>query len=217
LLDRDVGSYADVLAGLLPGLRELRAPLAAGYLWLLLLWLAFGDEFPSAGEVHPGPVERLYQLEPVISSLGLAVVASVGAYVVGSIAVDMTVAIGRFFSSGLSKVGLGDYGLDRADAERREMAKVRLLDESAALHAEVDRPDSEASFRLALWPPTLALVIYASASIDPLWIFGLVLPLALAVQWLVLRRRANAALRVAAAARPSISQPPPDAGQAPLW
>lgn len=30
-----------MLASLLPGLRELRAPLAAGYVWLLALWLSF--------------------------------------------------------------------------------------------------------------------------------------------------------------------------------
>jgi hypothetical protein len=32
-----------MLLNILPGLRELRAPLAAGYLWLLVGWLAFGD------------------------------------------------------------------------------------------------------------------------------------------------------------------------------
>jgi hypothetical protein len=49
-----------VLAGLLPGVRELRAPLAAGYLWLLYGWLTAANSFPSAGETKPEAIERLY-------------------------------------------------------------------------------------------------------------------------------------------------------------
>lgn len=75
-----------MLGNVLPGLRELRAPLAAGYLWLLFAWLVWGDELPTSKEVRSDPaLDRLYELEPVISSIGLAVVASVAAYMVGSI------------------------------------------------------------------------------------------------------------------------------------
>jgi hypothetical protein len=86
-----------MLASVMPGLRELRAPLAAGYLWLALSWLVLGDALPASDEVN-GPFARLYELEPVVSNLGLAVVASVGAYILGSIAIDVQVRIGQRLS-----------------------------------------------------------------------------------------------------------------------
>ena len=83
-----------MLSNVLPGLRELRAPLAAGYLWLTWSWLVWGDDLPTRAEVS-GPLARLYALEPVVSKLGVAVVASVGAYIVGSIAIDMQSRLGH--------------------------------------------------------------------------------------------------------------------------
>jgi hypothetical protein len=37
-----------MLASLLPGLRDLRAPLAAGYLWLAAGWLYFAPLLPAS-------------------------------------------------------------------------------------------------------------------------------------------------------------------------
>ncbi|MFC3455111.1 hypothetical protein [Amycolatopsis speibonae] len=39
-----------MLSSLLPGLRELRAPIASGYVWLLGLWLAFRPGLPPAAQ-----------------------------------------------------------------------------------------------------------------------------------------------------------------------
>jgi hypothetical protein len=78
-----------MLTSLLPGLRELRAPLAAGYLWLLLFWLVLGDELPTSSESKADALDRAYRLEPVLSQLGLAIVVSVAACVIGSIVTDM--------------------------------------------------------------------------------------------------------------------------------
>src|SRR5690349_15031744 len=85
-----------MLANVMPGLRELRAPLTAGYLWLLWAWLTFGGLLPNA--TTPGHLARLYDLGPVVSDFGLAVVASVAAYVIGSIVIDAQVLIGRRFT-----------------------------------------------------------------------------------------------------------------------
>lgn len=193
-----------MLAGILPGVRELRAPLAAGYLWLLILWIAFGDALPTKDEVEPGgPVERFYDLEPVVSSLGLAVVASVAAYIIGSIAVEAQGYIGSLIRD------LGPEG-ETMGGSRRDVAKTRLLDLSEPLHAEVDRPDSEATFRMALWPPILVLVIYAGFEFDTWWFIALLVPVALIWQWLMFRVRAERALGVAAEARPEILAPAPE-------
>jgi hypothetical protein len=68
-----------VLLNILPGLRELRAPLAAGYLWLLVGWLAFGDaELPRHAR------EFLEEFR----GLGDAVALSFAAYLLGALLSD---------------------------------------------------------------------------------------------------------------------------------
>jgi hypothetical protein len=74
----------NLLASILPGVRELRAPLAAGYLWLLNFWLWFGDALHDQGPT-PGIVSKLQALEGVISTFGLAIVISFAAYLVGAV------------------------------------------------------------------------------------------------------------------------------------
>jgi hypothetical protein len=393
-----------MVSNVLPGLRELRAPLAAGYLWLTVLWLIFGASLPTRTEVKSSPLERLHELGPLVSDIGRAVIVSVAAYLVGSVAIDAQrslLTLGRLdaFRSVISSFGNGarlsrgaedalesvvadapeahrwyvmravrvirrldqrpelrDFliarlqsllvpeskgslrdpaatglsedeieryetrlnklvrgnvmaewlwaaGLERfvpalsnpyvhfgaqavsvffnpgderqnmivyepdnvtyithdrssssdvsADGggaelvpatghvgdsvpemehavengvgnlepvlrqlpsiteparawidENRDVVKVRLLDLSPALHSEVDRPDAEATFRMALWPPLVTMLLYLSFAHSWLWMLGLVLPIALVLQWLVLRRTANDALVTAVAANP---------------
>jgi hypothetical protein len=64
-----------VLASLLPGVRELRAPLAAGYLWLMSGWLAWT---PECGD--SALTDAMCRLDSLISVLGLAVVTSFAAF-----------------------------------------------------------------------------------------------------------------------------------------
>jgi hypothetical protein len=44
------GRVGVVLTSLLPGLRELRAPLSAGTIWLLAGWFAVEPSVPASGE-----------------------------------------------------------------------------------------------------------------------------------------------------------------------
>jgi hypothetical protein len=268
-----------MLGNVLPGLRELRAPLAAGYLWLVTLWLVWGDKVPTGNERKAPPLDRLYRLEPIVSSVGLAIVASVAAYVVGSIAIDIQTWLGRqllkrFPGRGesfrlteagervlrrASRLEIGDLEVRRAsvgadavaadlvarvdvsaneadatrdqvkaigstmaaqddarpdrasraemaelappvanlDASVRNLLKTRLLAVSQPLHAEVDRPDAEATFRMALWPPLTLLVMYLAIQVSWWWAFALLVPALLVWQWLSLRRQANDALVLA--------------------
>ena len=309
-----------MLGYVLPGLRELRAPLAAGYLWLLFVWLVWGDTLPTNSTLKDEtPLDRLYRLEPVISSIGLAVVASVAAYILGSIVIDVQTKIGKRIADfmvgmmaeatpaprdlgGMSVAGrlsltdAGDSMLERweqaradelredfgarhkvaavhaAEAARRklnaaqsafevakecefaevhsdeatvhevqmeverlarntelaeslveelslhnpwavkaatreyivsnrDLLKTRLLDASQPLHSDLDRPDAEATFRMALWPPLTAIMIYLALKVSPWWWVALVVPVLLARQWFSLRRHANAALVAAFVAR----------------
>jgi hypothetical protein len=77
-----------MLTNLLPGLRELRAPLAAGYCWLIACWILFEPSLPTQAPAV-GVMASLYRLAAQLSPIGQVVVASVAAYVVGSISLTL--------------------------------------------------------------------------------------------------------------------------------
>jgi hypothetical protein len=74
-----------MLANVLPGLREVRAPLVAGYMWLISAWLLIHDSIPTEQEARGGPWEPFFDLDGIVSSFGLALVLSVLAYLIGSL------------------------------------------------------------------------------------------------------------------------------------
>lgn len=69
---------------LLPGIREVRAPLIAGYLWLLGLWIVFepivGDDVENS-ELS----KTLDRLDGLMSPIALGIVISVAAYLIGAL------------------------------------------------------------------------------------------------------------------------------------
>ena len=71
---------------LLPGLRELRAPLASGYLWLASLWLVLSREgwIPAKRPPGNGEVARLWDLGGTLGkTIALAALTFI-AYLIGS-------------------------------------------------------------------------------------------------------------------------------------
>lgn len=80
----------NVLAQLLPAIREVRSPLVGGYVWLLSAWLFFGDAVPAS--LRESQVEAwvlIGRLMDPLGAAGLAVVGSVAAYLVGSLAEEV--------------------------------------------------------------------------------------------------------------------------------
>ncbi len=77
-----------MLASLLPGIRELRAPLAAGYIWLLALWVALETQFPEEREAT-GLIASWYRLADELSTVGLGFVVSFVAYIVGALSTSL--------------------------------------------------------------------------------------------------------------------------------
>ena len=73
-----------MLMNLLPGLRDLRAPLAAGYLWLIGLWLLLVDAVPSRSKAT-GVVAHVYTLTHDLGHGVVLAAISFAAYLVGSI------------------------------------------------------------------------------------------------------------------------------------
>lgn len=72
-----------MLANLLPGLRDVRAPLSAGCIWLLTLWLLLGDRVPTQTEAR-GAWASLYRLGGLIGPGGVLASAAFLAYLIGA-------------------------------------------------------------------------------------------------------------------------------------
>ena len=73
-----------MLASLVPGLRELRAPLAAGYLWLVGLWIALEPHAPERSQAS-GLSKSLYGLTDQVSQVGLGAASAFVAYLLGAL------------------------------------------------------------------------------------------------------------------------------------
>jgi hypothetical protein len=78
-----------VLASLLPGVRDLRAPLAAGYVWLLAGWIIFSPSIPEVDDAS-GPLKAILELGEVAGPFTLGVVVSLGAYLLGALSTEAT-------------------------------------------------------------------------------------------------------------------------------
>ena len=71
-----------MLASLLPGLRDLRAPLAAGYLWLLFGWLLLHNTF-EGWDRNSGPLGAVVDVAHAATPAAVAIAVSFAAYLIG--------------------------------------------------------------------------------------------------------------------------------------
>ena len=74
----------NLLANVLPGMSELRAPLAAGTITLLAVWLAVEPGLPAA-EDATGLYGSILELDSVVSTIGATAVLGFVAYLVGAV------------------------------------------------------------------------------------------------------------------------------------
>ncbi|WP_427165976.1 hypothetical protein ACQF4J_16690 [Streptomyces sp. C1-1] len=72
-----------MLANLLPGLRDVRAPLSAGCIWLLTLWLIVEHRVPTREQAH-GVWASLYRLGGLLGPAALLASAAFAAYLIGA-------------------------------------------------------------------------------------------------------------------------------------
>jgi len=74
-----------MLTSLLPGLRDVRTPLAAGYIWLLAGWFAFGDLFPHEKPTLADPAfAGLFDLASFLGKASVLAALTFTAYLVGA-------------------------------------------------------------------------------------------------------------------------------------
>jgi hypothetical protein len=74
-----------MFASLLPGLRDLRAPLSAGYLWLTAAWLFYAPHLPASIRETSGIAWDIYRVADKASPLEISVGLSFLAYMAGII------------------------------------------------------------------------------------------------------------------------------------
>jgi hypothetical protein len=77
-----------MLSSLLPGIRHLRSPLAAGYLWLAVIWVA-GYPWEDATAGASSFARLMSDFGDVLSGLGAGVALSLAAYLIGGLSVGV--------------------------------------------------------------------------------------------------------------------------------
>src|SRR4051812_43773259 len=84
-----------VLASVLPGVRDVRVPLASGLLWLLSAWLVLEPHFPDEAP-EPGTfLARIYRLVEFFGVGGVVGAILFTAYLVGIILAFERVRVGQ--------------------------------------------------------------------------------------------------------------------------
>jgi hypothetical protein len=187
----------NLLSVVVPAVREMRGPLISGYVYLLSLWIAFGERVPARTELEPGSVgDLLARAADLVGSPGVVAAASIAAYLVGSLVHDVLVASARREprrNSTRFKLGRGlqsqDLSLEELDEALRQM--------------------SEALFRLDLAMAGLVLTVVIAVRLGgEWWPFLLLAPLLLGGHALVILHN----LRAGMSSRPGKPQLQGDEG-----
>jgi hypothetical protein len=155
-----------MLTSLLPGLRELRAPLASGYLWLVALGLIVEPHVPDRAEAT-GLMASVYRLTEGLSSVGLGVAATFAAYLIGSLSLALgSTPLRKLMPSTLDSERAGPWnaipsgslnGLMQVARETRERLEDLVSLSDTSLEAELNRlASSEASVwvNMRSWRPS---------------------------------------------------------------
>jgi hypothetical protein len=74
-----------LISNLLPGLRDLRTPLATGYLWLIFVWLLVHKQVPTSVATAKGPLKSLYEISDLVGKGAILTAVTFIAYLLGSL------------------------------------------------------------------------------------------------------------------------------------
>jgi hypothetical protein len=124
-----------VLSAILPGARQVRAPLAAGATWLLTIWLAIEPGLAESTKAT-GIYASLVRLSDATGNAVVLAVIGFLAYMLGSVTTSAVLALAR---DALPKAHRGNpvrslvlARVFAADARLREHTEIASLDEAAA-------------------------------------------------------------------------------------
>ncbi|MFF2621285.1 hypothetical protein [Oerskovia jenensis] len=177
-----------MLASLLPGVRDLRTPLAVGVVLLLAAWVALGELIPSSGEAQ-GLLARVYEASGAVGAASTLAAAGFVAYLIGS---AWTYAIERplrsilrssrgrpeseasiraLLSADRKLSWLSDQSLQVLEQDlihEIPTQRYRLLAANKDIYDHFDRKESEAELRVSLLVP-LSILIAAVAAETTFW------------------------------------------------
>jgi hypothetical protein len=137
-----------ILANALPGFRDLRGPVVAGYLWALFAWLIVEPDFTTKpGDPLGG---SLYELGHAVGGVGTAIALSVAAYLVGSVSQVLSTGLRATWSGILKQAwywlprGLDDAIGMPGSPEPPEGEEISALAERASIAmASTSKPVSD--------------------------------------------------------------------------
>ncbi|MFI1169083.1 hypothetical protein ACH4UM_37340 [Streptomyces sp. NPDC020801] len=132
-----------MLTNLLPGLRDVRAPLAAGCIWLLTLWLILEDRLPTRQQAR-GIWASLYRLGGLVGAGGVFAAGAFLAYLVGAVLSVRVVTVNahkaprtwRFWESGTLPPPVSRLALNDLVAFLQEHGTLLPSDPQASMNAE---------------------------------------------------------------------------------
>ena len=99
-----------MLASLLPGLRDVRVPLTAGFMWLVVLWTVFYELIPAQNEAT-GVAAEIYQVLGAFGPAALTAAITFVAYVLGILIAPLTEYLVRGSAEAVVRAVTGRYGL----------------------------------------------------------------------------------------------------------
>jgi hypothetical protein len=136
-----------MLTTFLPGIRDVRTPLTVGYAWLIAAWLAFAHDLPSrsTANVYAEVLDALRRISPVT----VGVIASVAAYLVGVVAVAITLRVTSELGTLLRRTPL-----DRLTPRRRSTSRLRPVLERLVLRRLRIRLATDPVFRAEVLSPS---------------------------------------------------------------
>ena len=134
-----------MLSSLLPGIRELRAPLAAGYLWFAFGFLVAGS--PTDLKDAPAAIQDLAELTESLGAAASGIALSFFAYLLGSLSQDV---FGRFLPVGIEALSWRFSTADRLSARVRGLVKQLMNSVQEVLRAPEDTDDPGARVERAL-------------------------------------------------------------------
>ncbi|MEV5965922.1 hypothetical protein AB0L70_29415 [Kribbella sp. NPDC051952] len=171
-----------MLASLLPGLRDVRTPLAVGSLWFFSAWMFFADRLTDHLPSDSSLVANLLELSDFFGTGATLAAISFAAFLLGSVVtfdpdsrpvrvvgtwialrkrLDVSIELMDFLDKELTK-----YGQLRNHPEATfdqllpaDDLRARLLAASHEMYSEYDRLDAEASFRVNVPLPMVAFAI----------------------------------------------------------
>lgn len=153
-----------VLSALLPGVRAVRAPLAAGFILFLSIWLAVEPSVPRRSGDATGIWASLVRLDTVASGAVVVAMVSFAAYVAGSLFLIVSTSV---VPDRVSRV-LMTVGRDMTAMEGGPLHRLLpSVDEAGAFHAHIsERVAIETDDDRTITGPATLRVISSLAYLD---------------------------------------------------